>query len=297
MGAGTDAKGNALPRPIVTCSDFKGALMSTIQDVSGTAFVVAEYRAEEDRAPAPLYADSVVRLFLSDASRQAADRVSSRFPAVKDMVQTRTRYFDDMLDAQIAAGIGQVVILGAGLDTRAVRKRSAGVRYFEIDDPSTIDLKRRCYADARIDAGVTFIPGNYVTDGLIDLLRSNRFEFDVPTYVIWEGNVMYMPLATDVQTMFALKRHVKRFRLSFDYLTSSVITKTTGDGSLTVLVESFEAMGAPWVSGIDDLDALARPLGLRIVENVTTGELYRRYRGRPGSSPILHHYSICTLEC
>ena len=55
------------------------------------------------------------------AARQAAQRVASRFPAVKDMVKTRTRYFDDMLDAQLAAGIRQVVILGAGLDTRAVR--------------------------------------------------------------------------------------------------------------------------------------------------------------------------------
>jgi methyltransferase (TIGR00027 family) len=271
--------------------------MSTIKDVSGTAFVVAEYRAEENREPAPIYDDSVVGLFLSDASRQAAERVSSRFPAVKDMVKTRTRYFDDMLDAQIAAGIGQVVILGAGLDTRAVRKRSDGVRYFEIDDPRTIDLKRRCYADARIEAGVTFIPGNYVMDGLIDLLRSNGFEFDVPTYVIWEGNVMYMPLANDHQTMLQLKRHLKQFRLSFDYLTKSVITKTTGDASLTTLVESFEAMGAPWLSGIDDIQALARESGLRIVENFTTGELYRRYRGRPFSSPIFHHYSICTLEC
>jgi methyltransferase (TIGR00027 family) len=270
--------------------------MSTIKDVSGTAFVVAEYRAEENREPAPIYRDPVVGVFLSEASRQAAERVSSRFPAVKDMVKTRTRYFDDMLEAQIAAGIRQAVILGAGLDTRAVRKQSAEVRYFEIDDPATIELKRRCYADARIDPGVTLIPGNYVRDGLIELLRSNGFDVDLPTYLIWEGNVMYMPLAHDKQTMLQLKRHVKRFRLSFDYLTDAVITKTTGDASLTTLVESFEAMGAPWLSGIDDVHGLARELGLQVVENVTTGELYRKYRGRPGSSPIFQHYSICTLE-
>jgi len=270
--------------------------MSTIKDVSGTAFVVAEYRAEENREPVPIYRDPVVGVFLSDASRQAAERVSSRFPAVKDMVKTRTRYFDDMLEAQIAAGIRQVVILGAGLDTRAVRKQSAGVRYFEIDDPATIELKRRCYADARIDPGVTLIPGNYVRDGLIELLWQNGFEGDAPTYLIWEGNVMYMPLAQDKHTMLQLKQHVKRFRLSFDYLTEAVITKTTGDTSLTTLVESFEAMGAPWLSGIDDIHGLARELGLRVVENVTTGELYRKYRGRPGSSPIFQHYSICTLE-
>jgi methyltransferase (TIGR00027 family) len=212
------------------------------------------------------------------------------------MVKTRTRYFDDMLDAQIAGGVGQVVILGAGLDTRAVRKPSAAVRYFEIDDPATLELKRRCYADARIDSGVTLIPGNYVTDGLIDLLASNGFEFDVPTYLIWEGNVMYMPLDNDRHTMLELKRHVKRFRVSFDYLSEAVITKTTGDASLTILVESFEAMGAPWVSGIDDIGTVAAGVGLRVVESFTTGELYRTYRGRPGSSPIFRHYSICTLE-
>ena len=56
---------------------------------------------------------------------------------------------------------------------------------------------------------MTFIPGNYVTDGLIDLLRSNGFAFDMPTYFIWEGNVTYMPLANDKHTMLQLKRHVK----------------------------------------------------------------------------------------
>jgi methyltransferase (TIGR00027 family) len=270
--------------------------MSTITDVSGTAFVVAEYRAEENLEPIPIYQDRVVGLFLSDASRQAAERVSSRFPPVKDMVKTRTRHFDDMLDAQIAAGIRQVVILGAGLDTRAVRKPSSDVRYFEIDDPATMELKRRCYANARIDADVTFIPGNYVTDGLIDLLRSNGFTCDAPTYLIWEGNVMYMSLAQDKQTMLQLKQHVKHFRLSFDYLSESVVTKTTGDARLTILVESFEAMRAPWLSGIDDIHSLAREMALRVVEIFTTGELYRRYRGRSISSPVFQHYSICTLE-
>ncbi len=270
--------------------------MTTIKDVSGTAFVVAEYRAEENGEPAPIYRDPVVGLFLSDASRAAAERVSSRFPPVKDMVKTRTRYFDDMLDAQIAAGAGQVVILGAGLDTRAVRKRAAGVRYFEIDDPATMALKRQCYIEACIDAGVTLISGNYVTDGLIDLLRANGFDVAIPTYLIWEGNVMYMPLAIDKDMMAQLKRHLRRFALSFDYLTESVVTKTTGDADLRSLVESFEAMGAPWLSGIDDVHGLADEIGLRVLENVTMGTLYRSYRGRPVSSPIFDHYSICTLE-
>jgi len=159
-----------------------------------------------------------------------------------------------------------------------------------------MELKRRRYSDARIECDLTLIPGNYVTDGLIDLLQANGFAFDVPTYLIWEGNVMYLPIADDERTMRQLERHVKQFRLSFDYFTEPVIAKTTGDASLTVLVESFEAMDAPWVSGIDDIHRLANELGLRVVENTTTGELYRTYRGRPTSSAIFQHYSICTLE-
>ena len=147
------------------------------------------------------------------------------------------------------------------------------------------------------DAAMTLIPGNYVTDGLIDLLRSNGFDFDVPTYLIWEGNVMYLPLANDKDTIRQLKRHLRRFRLSFDYLSESVIKKTTGDTGLRILVESFEEMGAPWLSGIDDIHGLTRELGLRVLENFTTGQLYQKYRGRPSPSPIFQHYSICTLSC
>ena len=51
-----------------------------IENVSGTAFVVAEFRAEENGETAPLYRDAVVKLFLSEDSKQAARRVSNRFP-------------------------------------------------------------------------------------------------------------------------------------------------------------------------------------------------------------------------
>lgn len=92
--------------------------MAQIKDVSGTAFVVAEFRAEENRAVTPLYRDPVVGLFLSDESRHAAGLVEASFPPVKDMVKIRTRYFDDVLEKQLSAQFRQVVILGAGLDTR-----------------------------------------------------------------------------------------------------------------------------------------------------------------------------------
>jgi methyltransferase (TIGR00027 family) len=270
--------------------------MSPIENVSGTAFVVAEYRAEENRETVPLYRDPVVELFLSEDTRDAAERLAVRFPPVKDMVKIRTKYFDDTLEKHLRMQFRQVVILGAGLDTRAVRKRTPGVRYFEIDDPATLEWKKTCYQRESLDTNVTFIPGNYVTDGLIDLLTRNAFEFAVPTYFIWEGNVMYLPLDHVKQVLRNLANHLRRFRVSYDYLADAVISKTTGDAGITTLVDSFAAMGAPWLSGIRDIQSFARELGLDLLENFDTSELYRSYRGSwPIGSPIFEFYSICTL--
>ncbi len=171
--------------------------MAGVKDVSGTAFVVAEFRAEENHQLRPLYRDPVVEMFLDEDTRHAAKLIADSFPPVKDMVRIRTKYLDDTLDRHIASGFRQVVILGAGLDTRAVRKQAAGVTYFEIDDAATMRLKQVRYDQRGIDADVRLMPGNYVTDGLMDLLARNGFEAELPTYFIWEGNTMYLPLETD----------------------------------------------------------------------------------------------------
>ena len=271
--------------------------MASIANVTGTAFVVAEFRAEENAEPMPLYRDAIVPLFLTDDSRRAAARVAASFPLVKDFIRIRTRYFDDTLEREIRSGCRQVVILGAGLDTRAVRKRSAGVTFFEIDDESTLRLKQACYDREQFDVNLTFIPGDYVSDGLTALLEEHDFDFDLPTYFIWEGNTMYLPLESNKRILTDIRNYVKRFRLSCDYMSDSVITRTTGDPGIVTLVEAFANMGAPWISGIADIRNLAHELGLNVIENFRTGELYQSYwTGRPMTSPIFEFYSVCTLE-
>jgi len=270
--------------------------MTAITNVRGTAFVVAEFRAEENRAAFPLYRDPIVGVFLDEDSRYAAGLVEAGFPQVKDLVRMRTRYLDDRLEAELQSGVQQVVILGAGLDTRAVRKETDGVTYFEIDDADTLALKQRRYRQHGIGADVTFIPGNYVTDGLIALLVKHGFDLDAPSYFIWEGNTMYLPLVSVKDILRELQTSVKRFRVSFDYMTESVVGKTTGDPGMTRLVENFEAMGAPWLSGIRDARNLAREIGLSLLDNFTTAELIQRYcPGRVSMSAIFDFYSLCTL--
>jgi methyltransferase (TIGR00027 family) len=243
-----------------------------------------------------LYRDPVVELFLNEDTRQASGLVADSFPSAKDLVRIRTKYFDDILDQQILAHCRQVVILGAGLDTRAARKSAPGVTYFEIDDVATLNLKQMSYEQRDIDINLKFIPGNYITDDLIDLLRQNDFDFELPTFLIWEGNTMYLPLDSSKHMLTQLKKHVRRFRLSFDYMAEAVIRNTTGDAGITSLVESFASMGAPWISGISDIQGFARELRLNVAENYKTAELYKTYwPRRPMSSPIFNFYSVCTL--
>jgi O-methyltransferase involved in polyketide biosynthesis len=170
------------------------------------------------------------------------------------------------------------------------------VTYFEIDDAATLNVKQACYEHHGFDVDVKFIPGNYVMDGMIDLLEQNGFDGDLPSYFIWEGNTMYLPLDGTRQVLTELRNHVKRFRVSFDYMPESVISKTTGDPGITTLVESFANMGAPWLSGIKDVTSLARELGLDVVENFRMAELHQEYGvTRPMASPIFNYYAVCTL--
>src|SRR5580704_3682653 len=65
-------------------------------------------------------------------------------------IEARTRFFDQQVQAAISAGVRQIVICGAGYDDRALRFRSDGVRFFEVDHPGTqADKVRRLLAIAR----------------------------------------------------------------------------------------------------------------------------------------------------
>ena len=270
--------------------------MTEIQGVIGTAFIVAECRARENAEQIPLYRDPIVPLFLSEQTRRAADRIAADFPPGGRGVRLRTRYFDDRLDEQLDRGCRQVVIPGAGLDTRGVRKQVPGVTYFEIDDAEILNFKQTRLAEAGIKARIVFIPGNYVVDGLLQLLAVNGFDFDLPTYVIWEGNTMYLNRPAVLKVLTDLRSSLGRFAISFDYMNEAVIAYATGDERISSFVKRYADMGAPWSFGIDDLDALASDAGLSVIDNVKVVELFRTFwPNRQLDSKFLDNYALSTL--
>lgn len=270
--------------------------MAEIQNVSGTAFIIAEFRAAENAAPEPLYHDPIVQLFLDQQTQQIADQVSRSFPLAKQMVKLRTRYFDDVLTQQIAAGCQQVVILGSGLDTRAVRMPAAGVKYFEIDQEATLNLKAERLSAHGIAANVTYIAGDYVKDNLTTMLCENQFDFDLPSYFLWEGNVTYLKRG-DIVAVLEQIRQVKHWTLSLDYLSDQVIEKTTEYADLNDYVTQLERLGAPWITGFSNITLFAETLRLATIEDIATAELhYRYYPQLPLPSALLQFYFVCTVQ-
>jgi methyltransferase (TIGR00027 family) len=270
--------------------------MTAIRSVTGTAFVVAEFRAAENAEANPLYADPIVGLFLDETTHAAAAAVAAGFPSAGKNLRLRTRYFDDRLDEAIAEGCRQVVILGAGLDTRAVRKHAPGVVFFEIDDAGTLRFKCERLAAAGIVDPAVFIPGDYVAEGVLALLERNGFRRNERTFFLWEGNSMYLTRGT---VMAVLKDigSVDRFTIALDYMSEEVVAGTTGDEPTTEFVGRFAAMGAPWSFGLNDLRALAAEAGLGVADVVSLAELHRTHWPHwPVDLLIDRHYFLCTLS-
>jgi len=271
--------------------------MTLIQNIAGTAFVVAEFRAEENFKEPPLYRDSIVGVFLDAESRRAADRIFASFPPVKTNVVVRTRYLDDRLEAKLQSGFRQVVILGAGLDTRAQRKAAPGVAFFEIDDGATLGFKEERLREKGIEPGVAYIPGDYVQEDLTRLLAGAGLNFSLPTHFIWEGNTMYLSAAAVARMLASIAQNLRRFSISFDYMPPGMIAKETGDAEITAVVERFGAMGAPWTYGMSDVETLAESVGARVADRFTLAELHRRYwPDATPTSPLFDYYTLCTIE-
>lgn len=271
--------------------------MTEIQKVAGTAFVVAEFRDDENKEAHPLYRDPFVRLFLDEDSKRAADRISQSFPPIRNNVRLRTRYFDDRLRRQIEEGARQILILGAGLDTRPQRLAAEGVAYFEIDAPETQAFKKRRLETNSINPNTTYIGADYVKDGMLDLLRQHQFDVSLPTHVIWEGNTMYLDDGAVRRILSDLMGELKRCSASFDFFAEDVIKNRTGDPEITRVVERFAEMGAPWTYGIDDLSELAPRCGAKVIDRVTIADLHRSFwPDQPLASSIYGYYSLCTVQ-
>ncbi len=170
-------------------------------------------------------------------------------------MQVRTRALDDALLAFVGDGGAQVVILGAGFDTRAVRLTAQlrGARVFEVDHPATQTRKASVLADAGARSDATYLAWDFERDDLATLparLAALGHDAARPTFTLWEGVTMYLTADAIAATVGAVAAFsAPGSRLGFNYVrTEMVHAPGLLAGAVALVVR---AVGEPFRSGFD----------------------------------------------
>jgi methyltransferase (TIGR00027 family) len=127
--------------------------------------------------------------------------------ALEGEVLARSRYVEEALEKAIAAGVDQIVILGAGFDTTALRFAGKGLTFFEVDHPATQKEKQAILAaNPTVPHDIRFVPVDFVMDDLAEALSNAGLDRSRPTFCSWLGVVMYLEQAATLATLSTLSR-------------------------------------------------------------------------------------------
>ena len=123
-------------------------------------------------------------------------------------VLVRQRYAEDELATAVEGGVGQYVMLGAGLDSFAYRRLDLAtiLRIFEVDHPATQQWKRARLRELHVylPSNLTFIPLDFEQHTLADALPAGSHRRELPTFFSWLGVTHYL---TD-EAVFTTLRYV-----------------------------------------------------------------------------------------
>lgn len=162
------------------------------------------------------------RLALLPGIRPLMEKVyDRRVPGMYLYHQARTRHIDALLASEFAQAPPQLVILGAGLDSRAYRMRDllGSTRVFEVDEPATGAWKQQCLQRWGGDARhVTFVPVDFITDPLAMRLIEAGVDPGLRTVFLMEGVSYYLAESALRQTMSVLASAATGSALVFDFI-------------------------------------------------------------------------------
>ncbi|WP_319407667.1 SAM-dependent methyltransferase [uncultured Desulfosarcina sp.] len=216
--------------------------------------------------------------------RQTVETWENRFPGIVNSILARTRFIDDCLEAAIGEGIRQLVILGAGYDTRVLRFGALRdkVAVFELDHPETQRIKlQRIQEQVGADLPhVRFISIDFSKDPLGEALFAHGYDAQLKTIFIWEGVTYYLPGAVIDGTLGFIRRYAGRgSSVVFDYFPPSVAAGTTDLVEARALRDGLQTIGEAIVFGIapDRIPDFLSQRGFRVTAHLTSTDYHARY--------------------
>lgn len=218
-------------------------------------------------------------------------------PGFHEFFLARTRYIDDCLQKYITDGLEQLVILGAGYDSRAYRfDELNNIRIFEVDHPATQSVKREKLHEIfqMLPDNVTYVPADFHKTNLQSCMSENGYERHLKTLFIWEGVTMYIePEAVDETLSFISQNTGKGSSVIFDYTYHEVVSGNHERKEAKEWLKITGKSGEPLLFGIriGELEQFLSERGFCNIRNITNDHFNNNYfvginKGRE-STPIL----------
>jgi methyltransferase (TIGR00027 family) len=200
--------------------------------------------------------DPVAPLIVDTRSEAYAQRLATsgqlEWKSNRTIMVVRSRFAEDCLAEAAERGARQYLILGAGMDTFAYRQPpcAAGLRLFEVDHPATQALKR-----SRLDAvgiappgNLAFVPIDFETSSLDDVLRQSGFDFAAPTFCSWLGVTMYLSDAAIDETLRIVHRLPSGSEIVLTFNLPPEAVPPDEAEEVRRLITRMAAADEPWIS-------------------------------------------------
>ena len=272
-----------------------------------SAMAAASIRAVESYRKDRLFTDRFARGFMKPSWRILVDILrlplvgagflavrERQFPGTMGGLICRTRYIDDTLSTALKEGLDQVVILGAGFDSRACRIPGIKtVHVFEVDHPAPQAWKKKCLKKmlGTLPSHITFVPIDFDQQSLSDEMAAAKFTTNARTFFIWEGVTQYITAEAVDATFQYVKCAGPKSKIVFTYIRRDIIDGTYKDAQKWKSIT--QQAGVPWIFGIDpgELDTYLAERGFTLVDHVGASLYQERYL-----NPLGRHLPVFEVE-
>jgi methyltransferase (TIGR00027 family) len=230
-----------------------------------------------DREPW-IFEDRLAAVLLGDLAAELVavhrDGGQARVLAAMRVAMTgRSRYTENRLAGSRRNGIGQYVLLGAGLDSFAYRSPLASaLRVFEVDHPATQEWKRERLAAAAIPVpdGVAFVAVDFTADSLSDRLAAAGFDRSQRAFVSWLGVTQYLPPDAIAATLDVIASFCAGTELALEYIVPAGLRDELGRDLADFYIPRAVALGEPWLTFLTpaDVAGLLAARGMVVTDDV-----------------------------
>ena len=252
---------------------------------SRTALRVALRRAAHQLYDRPLVLDDPIAVpllgsvYAEELRRTPLQPGRTHSTALRAFLVGRSRYAEDVLALAAQRGVGQYVLLGAGLDTFAYRNPFSGLRVFEVDHPATQQWKRDLLQAARIAAppSLTFIPVDFEQQSLPAQMLAAGFDPTLPAVFAWLGVTVYLTLTAFRKTVAFIAGQASGSSLVFDYGQPRSVLPPDEQLARDSLAARVQQAGEPFQLAFTPAELATELAAFHNLEDLGAAEMNARY--------------------